>query len=157
MKKLLVLGIGNTLLTDDGVGVHAAEILWQEEWPENVTVMEAGTFTQDIYAFFEGYDRLLVLDVIHAEHDPGTIYELTEDDIRSNEKQRVSIHDIDMLDSLRMCEMRCGSRPKMEIIGMQPYDITTWNIGLSDACKPKFDNFVAHARKRINEIIVEMN
>ncbi|MCT4627445.1 NiFeSe hydrogenase maturation protease [Halodesulfovibrio sp.] len=157
MEKLLVLGIGNTLLTDDGVGVHAAEILWKEEWPENVTVMEAGTFTQDIYAFFQGYDRLLVLDVIHAEHEPGTIYELTEDDIRSNEKQRVSIHDIDMLDSLQMCELRCGTRPKMEIIGMQPHDITTWNIGLSEACQAKFDSYVAHVRKRIKEIIEEMN
>ncbi|MCG8531493.1 MAG: HyaD/HybD family hydrogenase maturation endopeptidase [Desulfovibrionales bacterium] len=156
MEKLLVLGIGNTLLTDDGVGVHAAEVLWQEEWPENVTVMEAGTFTQDIYAFFQGYHRLLVLDVIHAEHEPGTIYELSEDDLVSNKKQRVSIHDIDMLDSLRMCEMRCGTRPKMEIIGMEPYNIHDWNIGLSEPCQAKFDKFVSHARKRIHEIIKEL-
>ena len=157
MEKLLVLGIGNTLLTDDGVGVYAAEELMKDEWPENVTVMEAGTFTQDIYALFQGYDRLLVLDVIHAEHDPGTIYELTEDDIMSNKKQRVSIHDVDMLDSLKMCEMRCGKRPKMEIIGMQPYNITDWNMGLSEICQSKFDNFVSHAKKRVNSIIQELN
>jgi hydrogenase maturation protease len=56
-----------------------------------------------------------------------------------------------------MCELRCGTRPKMEIIGMQPHDITTWNIGLSEACQAKFDSYVAHVRKRIKEIIEEMS
>ncbi|GFM34166.1 NiFeSe hydrogenase maturation protease [Desulfovibrio subterraneus] len=156
MGKLLVLGIGNSLLTDDGVGVFAAEALQKETWPEEVTIIEGGTFTQDIFYLFEGYDRLLVLDVIHAGHEPGTLYQLTEDDLVSNEKQRVSIHDIDMLDSLKMCELKCGSRPRMEIIGMQPKDITTWNIGLSDACQARFDEFLALSRKEIERIVQEM-
>ena len=49
MDKVLVMGIGNLLLTDDGVGVHAAQTLAGESWPENVTIMEAGTFTQDVF------------------------------------------------------------------------------------------------------------
>ncbi len=50
MKKLLVMGIGNMLLTDDGIGVFAAQKLMEESFPENVTVIEAGTFTQDCFS-----------------------------------------------------------------------------------------------------------
>lgn len=156
MGKLLVLGIGNSLLTDDGVGVFAAEALQKEEWPEEVTIIEGGTFTQDIFYLFEGYDRLLVLDVIHAKHAPGTLYTLTEEDLISNEQQRMSIHDIDMVDSLKMCELKCGSRPRMEIIGMEPQDITSWNIGLSEPCQAAFDAFLATARTAIHRIVDEM-
>ena len=70
MNKLLVLGIGNMLLTDDGVGVFASQELMKEDWPEQVTIREGGTFTQDIFYSFKGYSHLLVLDVVHCAGDP---------------------------------------------------------------------------------------
>ena len=54
MNKLLVLGIGNMLLMDDGVGVFAAQELMKEDCPEQVTIREGGTFTQDIFYSFKG-------------------------------------------------------------------------------------------------------
>ena len=54
MNRLLVLGIGNMLLTDDGVGVFASQELMKEEWPAQVTIREGGTFTQDIFYSFKG-------------------------------------------------------------------------------------------------------
>ena len=156
MGKLLILGIGNYLLTDDGVGVYAAQELQKETWPENVTVIEGGTFTQDIFYLFEGYDKLLVLDVIHAGHAPGTLYKLTEEDLISKESQRLSIHDVDLIDSLKMCEIKSGKRPYMTVIGMEPEDIESWNIGLSETCQNKFEKFMELARKEIAEIIKEL-
>ncbi|MFV0420745.1 NiFeSe hydrogenase maturation protease [Oleidesulfovibrio sp.] len=155
MPRLLVLGIGNSLLTDDGVGVFAAEALQKETWPENVTIMEGGTFTQDIFYLFEGYDRLLVLDVIHAGHAPGTIYRLTEEDLIQKDNQRLSIHDVDLIDSLKMAELR-GKRPYLQVVGMEPQDITTWNIGLSEPCQEKFEKFLDVAREDIHKILQEM-
>ncbi len=155
MSKLLVLGIGNNLLTDDGVGVFAAEALQKEQWPENVTIMEGGTYTQDIFYLFKGYDRLLVLDVIHAGLSPGTIYRLTEEDLIQKDSQRLSIHDVDLIDSLKMAEL-CGGRPYMQIVGMEPADITTWNIGLSGSCLEKFETFLDVARQEIHSILKEM-
>ncbi len=149
MKKLLVMGIGNMLLTDDGVGVFAAQKLQEEELPENVTVMEAGTFTQDVFYLFEGYDTVLVLDIVHANGEPGTIYKLSESDLVDNEKQRLSIHDIDLIDSVNMAELLHGKRPNLQIIGMEPADFTTWNVGLSPKVQAKFDDFLNVARKEI--------
>lgn len=61
MKNILVLGIGNLLLTDDGVGVHAVRQLLEEVWPPSVKLLDAGTFTQDIFYLFEGYEELVIL------------------------------------------------------------------------------------------------
>lgn len=157
MKKLLVLGIGNMLLTDDGVGVFAAQELQKESWPENVTIMEAGTFTQDIFYLFDGYDALLVLDIIHTGGAPGTIYRLSEDDLIQKESQRLSIHDIDLIDSLKMAELLCGRKPSMRVLGMEPFDYTSWNIGLSEQLQAVYPDFLTLARKEIHDALTELN
>ncbi len=149
MTKLLVMGIGNLLLTDDGVGVLAAQKLMEEEFPENVTVMDGGTFTQDIFYLFEGYDTVLILDIVHANGEPGTIYRLSESDLVDNEKQRLSIHDIDLIDSVNMAELLLGKRPNLQVLGMEPADYTTWNVGLSPKVQAKFDDYLNVARKEI--------
>ncbi len=153
MKKLLVMGIGNMLLTDDGVGVFAAQKLIEETFPENVKVLEAGTFTHDIFYLFEGYDAVLVLDIVHAKGEPGSIYRLSESDLVDNEKQRLSIHDIDLIDSLSMAERLHGSRPTLYVLGMEPHDYTSWNIGLSEPVQKKFDAFLDVTRQEINKIL----
>lgn len=151
--KLLVLGVGNMLLTDDGVGVFAAQALQKENWPDNVTVMEAGTFTHDVFYLFEGYDAVLVLDIVHCGGAPGTVYRLNEADLVQNEKQRLSLHDIDLIDSLNMAEMLHKKRPNLLVLGMEPADFNTWNIGLSPAVQDRFDAFLTAARAEIRSLL----
>ncbi len=155
MKKLLVMGIGNMLLTDDGVGVFAAQKLLEEKFADNVTIIEAGTFTQDVFYLFEGYEAVLVLDIVHANGDPGSIYKLSEADLVDNEKQRLSIHDIDLIDSLNMAELLHGHRPHIQVLGMEPYDFTSWNIGLSAPVQEKFEDYLTIARKEISSITAD--
>lgn len=149
MKRLLVLGIGNMLLTDDGVGVFAAQELMKETWPEGVTIREGGTFTQDIYYTFQDFDHILVLDVVHANGKPGTIYRLEEDALIKDEKQRLSIHDIDLIDSLRMAELLFKQKTTLTVLGVEPADYTTWNIGLSPEVQTVFPAFLEQARREI--------
>ena len=149
MVTILVMGIGNMLLTDEGVGVLAAQELQKESWPEGIRIIDAGTFTHDIFYLFENCDAVLVMDIVHAHGSPGTIYRLTEEQLADNEKQRLSLHDIDLLDSLRMAEMLHGKKPLLRIVGMEPADYTTWNIGLSPILHEKFDDFLRIAREEI--------
>ncbi len=152
-KKILVLGIGNLLLSDDGVGVHAVQLLQQEEWPPNVTLMDAGTFTHDIFYLFEGYSHIVVLDIVHAKREPGCIFVLLEKDLLENTSQRLSIHDIDLLDSLRMAHMLHGTKPELLIVGMEPYDYLTWSMELSPVLTPFFPAFVEKARVEIQKLL----
>jgi hydrogenase maturation protease len=149
MTKLLVLGVGNMLLTDEGVGVFAAQTLQKEAWPENVRILDAGTFTHDIFYLFEGYDAVLVLDIVRCGGRPGAIYRLTGDDLVKNENQRLSLHDIDLIDSLNMAEMLHKKRPRLLVLGMEPEDFTSWNIGLSPAVQERFEDFLTAARQEI--------
>ena len=125
MKQLLVLGVGNILMMDEGIGVHAIyEFLKEKDQfdPEKVDFIDGGTFTQDIFFLFEQYEKILVLDVVRAGKEPGTIFSLDEADLVQNEKQVLSLHDIDLLDSLDMAQMR-GHRPALKIVGIQPQKI----------------------------------
>ncbi len=96
---------------------------------------------------------VLVLDIVHAKGEPGTIYRLSESDLVDNEKQRLSIHDIDLIDSLNMAEILHGKRPHIQILGMEPHDYLTWNVGLSPKVQAKFDDYLDVARKEIADLL----
>lgn len=156
MKKLLVLGIGNILMMDEGIGVHAVHEFWKEKQDfdeSTVDFIDGGTFTQDIFFLFEKYEKLLVLDIVRAGHEPGTIYSLDETDLVQNQKQMLSLHDIDLLDSLGMAQMR-GHRPSLKVVGIEPAKID-WGTELTPVINKAFPSFVKVARKHIKQLLAE--
>ena len=152
MDKLLVLGVGNILLMDDGVGVWAVTELMKEDWPENVHFEDGGTATQDMFHILEGYDALLVLDVVHSKKEPGTISLFEEADLVQDEKQRLSLHDIDLLDSLQMADM-LGKRPKMLVLGMEPLCYNDWLMEMTEPVKAAFPRYMDEARALIRRFL----
>jgi len=151
MKKLLVLGVGNILLMDEGIGVHAVREIWEENWPENVIFLDGGTFTQDLFYEFEKYDHILVLDVVRAGREPGTIYRMEEKDLVENEKQALSLHDVDLLDSLRMASL-LGNRPDLTVIGIEPEKID-WGTEMTETLQGRLKPFVQKSREEIQNIL----
>ncbi len=154
MKKLLVLGVGNIIMMDEGIGVHAIyELLKEKDQYDEalVDLIDGGTFTQDIFYLFEGYEKLLVLDVVRAGHPPGTIYSLDEEDLVQNEKQVLSLHDVDLLDSLNMAQMR-GHRPTLKIVGIEPEKIN-WGTQMTPTLANALPAFVKIAKKHIKELL----
>jgi hydrogenase maturation protease len=154
MKKLLVLGVGNILMMDEGIGVHAVHEFWKEkeDWDETrVDFIDGGTFTQDIFYLFEEYEKVLVLDVVRAKHTPGTIYSLDEEELIHNEKQVLSLHDVDLLDSLDMAEMR-GHRPKVKVVGIEPEKID-WGLEMTPTLVKAFPSFMKVARTHIKKLL----
>ncbi|WP_457552234.1 NiFeSe hydrogenase maturation protease [Desulfobacula sp.] len=154
MKKLLVLGVGNILMMDEGAGVHAIYEFWKEKESFNETLVDfidGGTFTQDIFYLFEEYEQVLVLDIVRAGHKPGTIYSLDEDDLVKNEKQMLSLHDVDLLDSLGMAEMR-GHRPTLKVVGIEPAKID-WGTEMTPVLVKAFPAFMEVARKHIEKLL----
>lgn len=154
MKKLLVMGVGNILMMDEGVGVHAIHEFWKEQanYDESlVDFIDGGTFTQDIFFVFETYEKVLVLDLVRAGHEPGTIYSLDEDDLVKNEKQILSLHDTDLLDSLDMAQMR-GHRPSLKVVGIEPAKID-WGMEMTPVIVKAFPSFMKVARQHIEKLL----
>ncbi len=92
-----------------------------------------------------------MLDIVRAGHPPGTIFCLEEEDLRKDEKQMLSLHDIDLLDSLGMAQMR-GHRPYLRVIGIQP-DTINWGTSLTKPLADALPAFLETARKHITEIL----
>lgn len=154
MKRLLVLGVGNLLLTDEGAGIHAVHELEQEpEWNKNVIdFLDGATFTQDIFHIFQEYEKVLVLDAVKGGREPGTVYRFTEANLMENHEQILSLHDIDLLDSLKMAEL-LGNKPELIVIGLEPLTITEWSMELSAPIKAAYPGFLEAARREIRQIL----
>jgi hydrogenase maturation protease len=85
----LVLGIGNLLLQDEGVGVHVVEQFQQHySVPENVRVVDGGTKGLELLAYLEDAQRMLIVDAIDSGQPPGSILRLTDDEIPSTNSRR---------------------------------------------------------------------
>lgn len=150
MKKLLVLGVGNILMMDEGVGVHAVHELLKEQWPEEIDLIDGGTFTQDIFYLFVEYEKILVLDIVMGGKTAGTIYRLTENDLRQNREQTLSLHDIDLLDSISMARM-AGKIPELHVLGIEPESID-WSMELTPTLNRLFPHYVELARQEIKSL-----
>jgi hydrogenase maturation protease len=82
MAETLVLGLGNILLSDEGVGVRVVErLLEQYDFPEGVRVMDGGTLGLDLLPYVEDASRLLVVDAVQARKPPGTLVRMVGDEI----------------------------------------------------------------------------
>ena len=154
MKRLLVLGVGNLLLTDEGAGIHAVHELEQEpEWNrELVDFVDGATFTQDIFYIFQEYEQVVVLDAVKGGREPGTVYRFTESNLMENHEQSLSLHDIDLLDSLKMAEL-LGNKPELVVIGMEPLTISEWSMELSPPIQAAYPRFLEAARREIRSVL----
>ncbi|AJA46808.1 hydrogenase maturation protease [Clostridium pasteurianum DSM 525 = ATCC 6013] len=122
MKDTVVLGIGNILLKDDGVGVHIIRALENEKLPSTIELVDGGTSTLDTLGYFLEYKKVVVIDCLKAGYDPGTIYKIKPEEIKSYKSENLSIHDIQILDVVKMANM-LGKFPEVIIFGIEPEKI----------------------------------
>jgi len=152
--KVLILGVGNLLLKDDGFGVHLIKDLLGTSFPENIQLLEAGTVSHQLITLFHEIDYLIVIDTVEAGDTPGSVFRFSLDDMNFPSEQKVSLHQISLVDVLQMAELR-GAKPKTVIIGVQPKDISSWGLELSEEVKaamPRVKELIFEELKKINAI-----
>jgi hydrogenase maturation protease len=144
--KIAIVGLGNVLLSDDGVGVHAVREL-QKAPPAGVAVVEVGTRALQAQDVLEYADVVVAIDVVQAGDRPGSIYRFDADD---GETQRpYSLHDLGIIGVLRL--MPQDSRPAVIIIGVEP-EIIDYGMQLSPTLQAVLSRVVETARKVVEEI-----
>lgn len=140
-QNVLILGVGNILLTDEGFGVRAVEYLEAHyRWPDNVTLMDGGTQGLMLMSELMDCDFLVVLDVVLGPKEPGTIYRLEGENLRQSLSFRDSMHQTDLLDTLATCEL-AGHRPSAVVFGIQPLDYKTMDLNLTAEIQAKLPEF----------------
>ncbi|RNC71884.1 MAG: HyaD/HybD family hydrogenase maturation endopeptidase [Desulfuromonadales bacterium] len=141
--SVLVLGIGNLIMTDDGVGVRVVQRLTEEyRFPEGVTVMDGGTLGLDLLHYLEGVERLLMVDAVETGGPPGTVVRLAGEEIPVALRTKLSPHQMGLQDLLAVAELQ-GNRPaEMVLWGVQPESIGL-GMELSPAVAAQFDRLAA--------------
>jgi hydrogenase maturation protease len=152
MKRIAVIGVGNELLSDEGLVVHAARILAGESWPEGVTVTEAGTVGFGLMPLLGGQDAVLFLDVILADAPSGSIFCYSPDQAPDGRRGGFSLHQFGVLEALQTARL-IGIAPEVAILAMVPADIETPSIELSPWVRERLDAFLDLARQKIRELL----
>jgi len=125
--KTLVLAIGNTLLTDEGVGIHALQVL-QEQHPEpaGVTYMDGGTLSFTLAGAVEDADNLIVLDATQLKSEPGTVDCLINEEMDNFLGScKRSVHEIGLLDLLDISRLTDNLPTRRALVAIQP-DVIDW-------------------------------
>jgi hydrogenase maturation protease len=134
--KVLVLGVGNLLLGDEGIGVHAVKKLEAEyEFPPAVRLMDGGTLGISLMEYIEDCAYLIVIDAVRGGHAPGSVYRLEDEGLRGSLGLSDSMHQLDLVDTLIMCEMAGGKRPKAVVFGLEPENISALSLELTPAAQ----------------------
>lgn len=121
-KRILILGVGNTLLGDEGFGVHAMRYLLEHcEWPDNVRLVDGGTLGLLLLAELLECDLAIILDIAKGGHTPGTFYKIAGEELVGGPAMKASMHQTSLEDVLISCEL-AGHRPETIIYAMEPYD-----------------------------------
>ncbi len=133
MKKVLILGIGNILHRDDGIGVYIANRIREtaKDLPEHVEVADGGTAGFDLIPLMQGRDKIVIIDALKADDAPGSIYRFSPEHIRGGQTV-MSLHETGISEVLRMLWL-LGESPMVEMVGIVPEDVTTLDISISSA------------------------
>ena len=123
-KDILVLGIGNTMLKDEGIGVRVAEKMMQMSLPPEVEVMDGGIKGLDLLYYIEGRKKVIVVDAVKAGAPPGTLFRFTDNDLAAKKGIMRSAHGIDFSDVIAVARFT-GTKPAEVIfLGVEPYDLS---------------------------------
>ena len=129
--NILVLGLGNILLTDEGLGVRAVERLAAaHDLPENVEVLDGGTLGLDLLPRLAGVDALLLVDAVKAGGQPGALVRLEGDAIQAVLAVKMSVHQVGLQELLAVSAFQGTRPPRIVLWGMEPAEID-WGLELS--------------------------
>ena len=130
--RILVMGVGNPLMRDEGAGPRTVEILMNAfEFPDSVEVVDCGTMGYTILDVLRGVDHLIVVDALRSEDlEPGTVVRLEPSDFAASQVMH-SLHDVRLPDVLQAASL-IGSTPQTVAIGIQVEEIADWVLELSE-------------------------
>jgi hydrogenase maturation protease len=135
--RIMILGVGCLLFSDEGFGIRVIEKLEETyTFPDNVSVVDGGVLGVNLLGVISLADQLIVVDVIRNKGNPGNVYRLTGDQIPERIRAKNSIHQVDFLEALTLCQA-LDKVPETVIVGVEPLDIDTLSIELTSVTAAK--------------------
>lgn len=154
--SVVILGVGNTLMQDDGVGVWAVRALAEAyDLPSHVQLVEAGVAGLRLLSYLNGEDHLLIIDAVHWNGPPGAIYRLTPEDLPKGRGPLMSAHEVGITEVLSVADL-LGRRPRTRILGVQPLEVQSVGLELTPPLQEALPQVVAAAVEELQALGVEL-
>ena len=140
--NVMILGIGCTLYSDEGFGVRVVEKMEQEyEFPDDVLLVDGGVLGINLLGVISKPVHLIVVDAIKNKGQPGDLYRLDGDAIPERIRAKNSLHQVDFLEALTLCQA-LDHVPETVIIGVEPEDIETMCVDLTPVTRARMNDVV---------------
>jgi hydrogenase maturation protease len=141
-SRLLILGLGNLLCGDDGLGVLAAQAIAETRaLPEGAQVLDGGTLGLALLPYLEDAEQAILIDAIDADGLPGTLVRLEGDAVGPAVAGRLSVHQVGVSDLIEAARWRGRVPPTLVLLGSVP-ETTELGIGLSPRVQATFPQLV---------------
>ncbi len=155
-EKIIVLGIGNILLKDEGVGVKIVqELTDMYTFPDNVELVDGGTQGLWLMATLQKADHLIVVDAVKGGGSPGDLYRLERDDLPKGLRIKASAHDSDLMEALNLLELTENAPKSVTVIGVEPEDITPMGLELTPTVASKTGEMISRVIKELESHGIE--
>jgi len=151
-KNIVVGGLGNPLMTDEGIGIYVLrELMTKSECPDNVEFVELGSSVMNVVHAIAGRQKAVLIDCACMEKPAGTIQRFSPDEVFTTKAlMHFSLHEGDLLDVLKLSR-RLGEYPQdVVIFGIQPESMTLGE-GLSPPLQERLANYTEVVLQELNE------
>ena len=156
MAKNVVVGIGNLLFRDDGVGVIVVAFLKKNfSFSPQVELLDGGTLGFNLIEYFLEYDNVLLVDAISLDDEPGEIYVIPSAELLGSGGYKKTAHEVEVVSMLEACELY-EKRANVTVYGIVPKDAQSVEIGLSEVIENKFDILVENVIKGVKKLNVKV-
>ncbi len=154
---MTVLGLGNILLSDEGVGVHAACMLRKKySFTPKVEIIDGGTMGLDLLPLFQDRDRILIMDAVDFGKPPGHIAMVEGDAIPSVLKSKLSVHHIGLSDLLLAAKLTRHTSLEICLVGIQPQSLDI-GLELTEGIRTGMDVLIKKAVQKLTEWNISCN
>jgi hydrogenase maturation protease len=151
---LLVVGIGNAIQMDDGVGIHVLRALEGRELPPGVELLDGGTMGIELLPWLEGREKVIFIDAVDAGEKPGTMFRFAPDAVGYDMIPKASVHEIGLVDAMQMAALTGRAPGETVIFGVQPGRID-WGEELTDELAAVIERMAALVMNEIHESVAE--
>ncbi len=149
--KVLILGLGNVLMSDDGFGPRLIEMLRRRlDFPPEVVLVDGGTLGLDLLPFLEEAQQLILLDAMNLGAPPGSVFRLAAEEVPRALGAKVSVHQAGVQDLLAVAELLGHLPTEMVLVGVQPGAL---DVGLS--LTPPVESALGGAGVAVAEVLRE--
>ena len=150
--EVVVLGLGNILMEDEGIGVHAVNHLEKNyRFTPEIEIVDGGTSGLDLLPFFGPEKSILLIDAVNFNMDPGTVGVLEDDAILAQLDPKISMHHLGLSDLISISELTDRKAKKMTLLGIQPESMENLDLEMTDTIKSVFNKVIDNALRILDE------